>query len=472
MTCHRFLHLIPSRTPQLLAILLLLATGTLNAAGYDAGNYRRDADEANRQRAAEQSRRASESANRRNEEMRNNAYKPSSSSGGYSSTGSSSSSGSYPGTVPSSSQPSGPQAIESTTTVTVRVQETPEQTVARLQREAAAGKVESQWNLGRLYNTGGLGGVAQDEAKAAKWFRSAAEAGHAEAALAYGEMLFNGKGVTANTPEAGKWFRIAAEKGIPKAMYLWGLMLEVGHGTQQDTQAAFGWYKKAAEGGETRAYANLGECFEEGRGVTANAAEAAKWYRKGADSGDGAASISLGGLYYAGKGVPQDQVEAGRWFIKGAEAGNKNGMFNAGLMYEQGILGVSRDIAKARYWFGKAAAAGVKEADAALQRVSAADQPKDAHGRPEIAGRYVANGKNPSGSIYRGEVTIKQDADGYYFFWKIGDIRYQGHGDHAAGKFTIDWGDAYPVIYRLAGDGSLIGTWNNGNATEELVPVR
>jgi TPR repeat protein len=471
MSCQR----IPLSTPRatrLFAVLLLLASGTLNAAGYDAGNYRRDADEANRQRAAEQSRRASESANRRNEEMRNNAYKPSSSSSGYSSGGSSSSSNGYPGAATSSSQPSGPQAIESTSTVTVRVQETPEQTTARLQREAEAGKVESQWNLGRLYNTGGLGGVTLDEAKAARWFRAAGEAGHAEAALAYGEMLFNGKGVAANAQEAGKWFRIAAEKGIPKAMFMWGLMLEVGHGTPQDTQAAFGWYKKAAEGGETRAYMNLGECYEEGRGVSANPAEAAKWYRKGADSGDGAASTSLGGLYYAGNGVAQDQAEAGRWFIKGAEAGNKNGMFNAGLMYEQGILGVSRDLAKARHWFGKAAAAGMKPASAALERVSAADKPADAQGRPEIAGRYVANGKNPNGSTYRGEVSIKQDADGYSFFWKIADSKYQGHGDYAGGQFTIDWGDTYPVIYRLASDGSLIGTWNNGNASEVLVPVR
>lgn len=462
----------PTRAIRLLAILLLLSASTLHAAGYDAGNYRRDADEASRQRAAEQARRASESANRRNEEMRNNTYKPSPASGGHSSSGYSSSSSSYPGAAAASSQPSGPQAIESTATVTVRVQETPEQTAARLQREAEAGKVESQWNLGRLYNTGGLGGVAMDEAKAAKWFRTAGESGHAEAALAYGEMLFNGKGVATNTQEAGKWFRIAAEKGIPKAMYLWGLLLETGHGAPQDTQAAFAWYKKAAEAGETRAYANLGECYEEGRGVTANATEAAKWYRKGADSGDGAASTSLGGLYYAGNGVAKDQTEAGRWFIKGAEAGNKNGMFNAGLMYEQGILGVSRDLAKARHWFGKAAAAGVKNANAALERVSAADKPTDTHGRPEIAGRYVANGKNPNGSTYRGEVSIKQDADGYYFFWKIGDTQYQGRGDHAAGKFTIDWGDAYPVIYRLASDGSLIGTWNNGNASEVLAPVR
>lgn len=441
------------------------------AAAYDAGNYRRDVDEANRQRAAEQSRRASEAANRRNEETRNNAYKPSSSSGGVSSgssTGSSSSSGSYSGT--SSSEPSGPRAIESTTTVTVHVKETPEQTASRLMREAEAGKVESQWNLGRLYNTGGLGGVQLDEAKAAKWFRKAGEAGHAEAALAYGEMLFNGKGVTENPQEAGKWFRIAGEKGIPKAMYLWGTLLELGHGTAQDAQAAFGWFKKAADSGESRAFSSLGDMYSEGRGVSANPEEAAKWYRKGVETGDAGAMVSLGGLYYSGKGVAKDEAEAGRLFIKGAEAGHKNAMFNVGLMYEKGMLGVSRDLGLARTWFGKADAAGMSAAKQALERLAAAGQPDPANAN--IAGRYTTFGKNPNGSTYRGEVTIEQEGGTYYFSWKIGKDSYQGKGNLESGKFVIDWGDSSPVIYTLASDGRLMGTWSNGDATEVLSPVR
>lgn len=164
-----------------------------------------------------------------------------------------------------SNQPSGPQSIESTETVTVHIKEMPEQTTARRMREAEAGKAESQWNLGRLHNTGGLGAVQLDEAKAA---------------LTYGEMLSNGKGATANTVEAGKWSRTAVEKGIPKAMYLWGMLLEMGRDTTQDAQAAYRWFKKAADCGETRAYNNLGDLYSDGRGVAANAAEAANWYRK------------------------------------------------------------------------------------------------------------------------------------------------------------------------------------------------
>lgn len=70
------------------------------------------------------------------------------------------------------------------------------------------------------------------------------------------------------------------------------------------------------------------------------------------------------------------------------------------------------------------------------------------------------------------EVGIKQDANGYDFVWKIGDIPDQDRGDHAAGKCSSDRGDSCPAIYRLAGDGSLVGTWSNGNASEVRVPVR
>jgi hypothetical protein len=37
---------------------------------------------------------------------------------------------------------------------------------------------------------------------------------------------------------------------------------------------------------------------------------------------------------------------------------------------------------------------------------------------------------------------------------------------------SVDWGDKYPVIYRLEDDGRLAGTWSNGAAEETLTPVR
>ena len=233
-----------------------------------------------------------------------------------------------------------------------------------------------------------------------------------------------------------------------------------------------GWFKKAADGDETRAYNSLGDIYSEGRGVDANASEAARWYRKGMEAGDVSATVSLGGLYYEGNGVAKDEAEAGRLFIKGAEGGNKNAMFNAGLMYEQGLMGVQRNLDTARAWFIKADAAGMPAARSALARIGSNSQAQATAVQANIAGRYTAAGKNPNGSTYSGNVTIEQ-ADGvYHFFWKIGGDSYRGKGSLQNGRFVIDWGDSYPVIYTLANDGRLMGTWSNGAATEVLSPAR
>jgi TPR repeat protein len=341
------------------------------AADYNAGNYRRDMDEANRQRMMNNFRRDAEVTSRRNEELRrSNAYQAPA-KGSVSGSKAGDSSGGTSGGTYSPGVDSGPRAIESTTTVTVRVKESEQDTVARILKEAEAGNLESQWNAGRLYYTGGFGGVSRDDAKAAQWFKKAALAGHPEAGLAYGEIIFNAKGSDENPAEAARWFKFAAEKGIPRAMFFWGTLLEVGHGTNQDFAAAFGWIKKAAEQGESNAYASLGSMYAEGRGTPVDFAAAHTWLRKGAENGDGTACIDLGTLYLKGQGVAKDEPTAARWFIKGAEAGNRNGMFNAGLLYEKGMFGVRQDIEKARAWYSKAAAAGMPAAQQALARLGA-----------------------------------------------------------------------------------------------------
>lgn len=360
------------RLTRSMLLSALLGCFLHEALAYDLGNYRRDMDEANRQRMANEFRRDAQTRERRNEELRSrNTYQPAASGSSVGAgSGTRAASGAAAYSAPSSAGDA--PAIESSKTVTVRVKESESETVQRILKEAAAGQGEAQWNAGRLYFTGGYGGIARDDAKAAEWFRKAAEAGHPAAAQAYGEMLFGGKGVPENAAEAGKWFKFAAEKGIPRAMFFWGTLLEVGHTVSRDDQAAFGWFKKAAEAQESHAYAALGNMYLSGRGTSINLAEAVRWLALGAESGDAAASVDLGGLYVQGKGVPKNEAEAGRLFIKGAEGGNKNGMINAGIMYEQGVLGVSQDLGKARYWYEKAGAAGDEQARKAAERLAAA----------------------------------------------------------------------------------------------------
>lgn len=56
-------------------------------------------------------------------------------------------------------------------------------------------------------------GAAKDIAEAAKWYRKAADQGHAPAQYLLAVAFANGRGVTKDGAEAVKWYRKAAERG-------------------------------------------------------------------------------------------------------------------------------------------------------------------------------------------------------------------------------------------------------------------
>ena len=68
--------------------------------------------------------------------------------------------------------------------------------------------------------TQGLG-VPQDDNKAVKWYRLAAEQGHAEAQLIVGVMYSNGQGVPQDFKESVKWYSLSAEQKNAKAQYIY-----------------------------------------------------------------------------------------------------------------------------------------------------------------------------------------------------------------------------------------------------------
>jgi hypothetical protein len=81
----------------------------------------------------------------------------------------------------------------------------------------SAGKIiggedaETQYKRGMAYANGQ--GVTQNDTEAVKWYRKAAEQGHANAQYFLGWMYENGRGVAQNDFEAVKWYRKAAEQG-------------------------------------------------------------------------------------------------------------------------------------------------------------------------------------------------------------------------------------------------------------------
>ncbi len=187
----------------------------------------------------------------------------------------------------------------------------------------------AQFHMGLMYDTGRL--IGQSPAEAVKWYRLAAEQGHATAQSKLGFMYYDGQGVPQDYGEAIRWYRLAAAPGDTPA--------PSGPGTE-DTQVAdvvrdhpgarkthphdYGdareEYRPAK--GDTQAQANLGFMYCKGQGVDQDYGEAIRWFRMAAAQGDAGAQSNLGYMYAQGYGVPQDYGRAYMWFSIGAATGS------------------------------------------------------------------------------------------------------------------------------------------------------
>src|ERR1035437_575363 len=76
--------------------------------------------------------------------------------------------------------------------------------LADVRAKAQKGDAQSQYELGRAFDQGGLG-VAKDEVEAAKWYRKAAQQGQAQAQYSLGVCYDNGLGLAEDEVEAAKW---------------------------------------------------------------------------------------------------------------------------------------------------------------------------------------------------------------------------------------------------------------------------
>jgi len=99
-------------------------------------------------------------------------------------------------------------------------------------------------------------GVTQNDAKALRWFRRAADQDHAAAQSNLGLLYAEGRGVARNDAEAAKWFRRAADQGLVEAQIILGLMYVKGQGVAQSYLLAHMWLNLAAAQGEAGALAD------------------------------------------------------------------------------------------------------------------------------------------------------------------------------------------------------------------------
>ena len=182
------------------------------------------------------------------------------------------------------------------------------QNIEELRLAAEQGDADAQFGLGGAYVQGT--GVPQDLVEAERWFRRAAEQGHAGAQTVLRELY--------------RSIRLLAEQGNADAQFGLGVAYVQGTGVAQDLVEAVRWFRRAAEQGHAGAQARLGMAYFQGTGVPQDFAEAVRLVRLAAQQGNVQGQAALGAAYFTGAGVLQDYVSAHMWLNLATAGGHEN----------------------------------------------------------------------------------------------------------------------------------------------------
>lgn len=150
-----------------------------------------------------------------------------------------------------------------------------------------------------------------DNSEALKLVNELHSSGNASGTYLLGKMTTNGWGVTKNEADGVKLIKLAVQQEFTPAFAQLGWHYMNGVGIEQDYKAAMGLLEKAAN---------------------TNGLEA-KY-----------AQFNLGWIYYNGMGLTKDYKKAASWFKRSEGLGFKDASTILGRIYEEGGLGVDKDI--------------------------------------------------------------------------------------------------------------------------------
>ena len=120
----------------------------------------------------------------------------------------------------------------------------------------AGGDADSLNNLGLAYQYG-KNGKPKNYDEAARYYRLAADMGHAGAQNNLGFCYHNGWGVPQDMGQAAMWYRRSAEQGNAWGQSNYGTCLEFGWGVSKNLPAAIDMYRRAAAQGHASAKKHL-----------------------------------------------------------------------------------------------------------------------------------------------------------------------------------------------------------------------
>src|SRR4051812_9797961 len=173
---------------------------------------------------------------------------------------------------------------------------------------AANGDPKAMAMLGELYS-GGLG-IKRDFAKAAEWYKRAADLGDREAMFALAMLRMSGRGGPANREEAAKLLASSAQLGSTKAAYNLALLYLDGQTLPQDLKRAAELMRIAADAGNAEAQYALATFYKEGTGVPKDLDKAVRLLQAAAVADNVDAEVEYAIALYNGTGTPKNETAA------------------------------------------------------------------------------------------------------------------------------------------------------------------
>lgn len=218
--------------------------------------------------------------------------------------------------------------------------------------------------LGYMYSFGL--GVMQDKSIAMKYYEAAIEAGNMHAASNLAAMYYYGDGVAINYEKAFLYNEKGANLGNSACYNSLGYMYQYGQGVKTNYLKALECYEKAAEMGNYVAFDNLFYSYFRGD-IILDYAKALKWIKKGIKLGYANCYYHLGCCYRYGYGVDQDNRSAFDNFYTAAGQGHPQALFELGIAYHYGEMGLNINKEYAQTYFKLAAERGHKGAESYLE---------------------------------------------------------------------------------------------------------
>jgi hypothetical protein len=257
---------------------------------------------------------------------------------------------------------------------------------------------------------------------------------------------------------------LACTRGDGEACFRLGLIYQYGLGVAVDDPRAVAFYTDACADGNGESCNSLGNMYLWGLGIAKDYSRAAAYTIKACDAGDSLGCSGAGNMYSDGKFVQEDDSRAAEFYAKGLAIDSKNcdagNSFWCGFVayeYENGILGVAKDIGKARQFYRKACFLGEKQSCDDLNKLDA----------NEIKSAQVVNPNSPV--QHPGLAEIEQQSTALRRQGRYSEARPLFEQACAAGSW--DSCDTLTVMY-IGGLGGLPqGSSMAGKPFSEAVPL-